>query len=235
MNSLIKVMESEGIKLTEECAEKFEQFRETLIETNKYLNLTSITEDEEVNYKHFLDSLLPMKKIEFIENAKVIDIGTGGGFPGLPMKFYRDDLDITLLDSLNKRIKFLKNTIYKMELSKIDAIHGRAEELGRQKQYREVYDYAISRAVSRLNTLVEYSLPFVKVGGYFISMKGPSGKEEAEEAKNAIKLLGGEIVDIIEYQLDYEDSDRTLVVIKKISPIPKKYPRGGGKPKSKPL
>lgn len=235
MNSLIKVMESEGIKLTEECAEKFEQFRETLIETNKYLNLTSITEDEEVNYKHFLDSLLPMKKIEFIENAKVIDIGTGGGFPGLPMKFYRDDLDITLLDSLNKRIKFLKDTIYKMELSKIDAIHGRAEELGRQKQYREVYDYAISRAVSRLNTLVEYSLPFVKVGGYFISMKGPSGKEEAEEAKNAIKLLGGEIVDIIEYQLDYEDSDRTLVVIKKISPIPKKYPRGGGKPKSKPL
>lgn len=235
MNSLIKVMESEGIKLTEECAEKFEQFRETLIETNKYLNLTSITEDEEVNYKHFLDSLLPMKKIEFIENAKVIDIGTGGGFPGLPMKFYRDDLDITLLDSLNKRIKFLKDTIYKMELSKIDAIHGRAEELGRQKQYREVYDYAISRAVSRLNTLVEYSLPFVKVGGYFISMKGPSGKEEAEEAKNAIKLLGGEIADIIEYQLDYEDSDRTLVVIKKISPTPKKYPRGGGKPKNKPL
>lgn len=235
MTSLIKVMESEGIELTEECAEKFEQFRETLIETNKYLNLTSITEDEEVNYKHFLDSLLPMKKIEFIENAKVIDIGTGGGFPGLPMKFYRDDLDITLLDSLNKRIKFLKDTIYKMELLKTEAIHGRAEELGRQKQYREVYDYAISRAVSRLNTLVEYSLPFVKVGGYFISMKGPSGKEEAEEAKNAIKLLGGEIVDIIEYQLDYEDSDRTLVVIKKISPTPKKYPRGGGKPKNKPL
>ena len=235
MTSLIKVMESEGIELTEECAEKFEQFRETLIETNKYLNLTSITEDEEVNYKHFLDSLLPMKKIEFKKNAKVIDIGTGGGFPGLPMKFYRDDLDITLLDSLNKRIKFLKDTIYKMELLKIEAIHGRAEELGRQKQYREVYDYAISRAVSRLNTLVEYSLPFVKVGGYFISMKGPSGKEEAEEAKNAIKLLGGEIVDIIEYQLDYEDSDRTLVVIKKISPTPKKYPRGGGKPKNKPL
>lgn len=122
-----------------------------------------------------------------------------------------------------------------MELSNIEAIHGRAEELGRQKQYREVYDYAISRAVSRLNTLVEYSLPFVKVGGYFISMKGPSGKEEAEEAKNAIKLLGGEISDIIEYQLDYEDSDRTLVVIKKISPTPKKYPRGGGKPKNKPL
>lgn len=235
MSSLIKVMEHESIELTEDSIEKFEQFRHTLIETNKYLNLTSITEEKEVNYKHFLDSLLPMKKIEFKENAKVIDIGTGGGFPGLPMKFYRDDLDITLLDSLNKRIKFLKDTIYKMELSNIEAIHGRAEELGRQKQYREVYDYAISRAVSRLNTLVEYSLPFVKVGGYFISMKGPSGKEEAEEAKNAIKLLGGEISDIIEYQLDYEDSDRTLVVIKKISPTPKKYPRGGGKPKNKPL
>lgn len=235
MSSLIKVMEHEGIELMGDSIEKFEQFRDTLIETNKYLNLTSITEEEEVNYKHFLDSLLPMKKIEFKENAKVIDIGTGGGFPGLPMKFYRDDLDITLLDSLNKRIKFLKDTIYKMELYNIEAIHGRAEELGRQKQYREVYDYAISRAVSRLNTLVEYSLPFVKVGGYFISMKGPSGKEEAEEAKNAIKLLGGEISDIIEYQLDYEDSDRTLVVIKKISPTPKKYPRGGGKPKNKPL
>lgn len=235
MSSLIKVMEHESIELTGDSIEKFEKFRDTLIETNKYLNLTSITEEKEVNYKHFLDSLLPMKKIEFKENAKVIDIGTGGGFPGLPMKFYRDDLDITLLDSLNKRIKFLKDTIYKMELSNIEAIHGRAEELGRQKQYREVYDYAISRAVSRLNTLVEYSLPFVKVGGYFISMKGPSGKEEAEEAKNAIKLLGGEISDIIEYQLDYEDSDRTLVVIKKISPTPKKYPRGGGKPKNKPL
>ena len=235
MSSLIKVMEHEGIELIGDTIEKFEKFRDTLIETNKYLNLTSITEEEEVNYKHFLDSLLPMKKIEFKENAKVIDIGTGGGFPGLPMKFYRDDLDITLLDSLNKRIKFLKDTIYKIELSNIEAIHGRAEELGRQKQYREVYDYAISRAVSRLNTLVEYSLPFVKVGGYFISMKGPSGKEEAEEAKNAIKLLGGEISDIIEYQLDYEDSDRTLVVIKKISPTPKKYPRGGGKPKNKPL
>ena len=235
MSSLIKVMEHEGIELIGDTIEKFEKFRDTLIETNKYLNLTSITEEEEVNYKHFLDSLLPMKKIEFKENAKVIDIGTGGGFPGLPMKFYRDDLDITLLDSLNKRIKFLKDTIYKTELLKTEAIHGRAEELGRQKQYREVYDYAISRAVSRLNTLVEYSLPFVKVGGYFISMKGPSGKEEAEEAKNAIKLLGGEISDIIEYQLDYEDSDRTLVVIKKISPTPKKYPRGGGKPKNKPL
>ena len=127
MNSLIKVMESEGIELTDKCAEKFEQFRQTLLETNKYLNLTSITEEEEVNYKHFLDSLLPMKKIEFKENAKVIDIGTGGGFPGLPMKFYRDDLDITLLDSLNKRIKFLKDTIYKMELSNKEAIHGRAE------------------------------------------------------------------------------------------------------------
>ena len=235
MNSLNKVMNKEGIELKEDCLEKFENFRQTLLETNKYLNLTSITDEEEVNYKHFLDSLLPLQKIEFKENSKVIDIGTGGGFPGLPMKFYRDDLDITLLDSLNKRIKFLKDTIYKMELSKIEAIHGRAEELGRQKEYRETYDYAISRAVSRLNTLVEYSLPFVKVGGYFISMKGPGGREEAEEAKNAIKLLGGESTDIIEYQLDYEDSDRTLIVIKKISPTAKKYPRGGGKPKNKPL
>ena len=122
-----------------------------------------------------------------------------------------------------------------MKLSDIEAIHGRAEELGRRKEYREAYDYSISRAVSRLNTLAEYSLPFVKVGGYFIAMKGPGGREEAEEAKNGIKLLGGEITDIIEYQLDYEDSDRTLILIKKISPTAKKYPRGGGKPKNKPL
>lgn len=228
-------MKSEDIVLSDDTLEKFEKFRQMMLETNKFLNLTSITEEEEVNYKHFLDSLLPLVKVEMKQDASLIDIGTGGGFPGMPIKFYRDDLKITLLDSLNKRIKFLKNTISEMNINNIEAIHGRAEELGRTKSYREQYDYGISRAVSRLNTLVEYSLPFIKVGGSFISMKGPSGKEETEEAQNAIKTLGGEITDIISYNLDYENSDRTLIVIKKVSPTPRKYPRGGGKPKNKPL
>ncbi|MDO5018356.1 MAG: 16S rRNA (guanine(527)-N(7))-methyltransferase RsmG [Lagierella massiliensis] len=235
MSKLVEVMESEGINLTEDTLKNFEKFRNIVLETNKYLNLTSITEENEFNYKHFLDSLLPLSKIKLKENSKLIDIGTGGGFPGIPIKLYRDDLDITLLDSLNKRIKFINNTISEMKLTNIIGIHGRAEELGRQKDYREKYDYAISRAVSRLNTLAEYSLPFIKVGGIFISMKGPSGREEAEEAKNAINTLGCKIIDIIEYELDFEDSERSLIIIKKISPTPNKYPRGGGKPKSKPL
>ncbi|WP_300409305.1 16S rRNA (guanine(527)-N(7))-methyltransferase RsmG [Lagierella sp.] len=235
MSNLEKVFNSEDIVLSEEVLKKFEEFRNHMLETNKFLNLTSITEEEEVNYKHFLDSILPLKKVEMEKGATLIDIGTGGGFPGMPIKFFRDDLKITLLDSLNKRIKFLKKTISDMDIKDIEAVHGRAEELGRTKSYREQYDYGISRAVSRLNTLVEYSLPFIKVGGTFISMKGPSGIEEAEEAKNAIKILGGEIADIISYNLDYENSDRTLIVIKKTSPTPRKYPRGGGKPKNKPL
>lgn len=235
MNKLENLFMENNLVVEENQIANFENYREMMLETNKNLNLTSITEEEEVNYKHFLDSVLPLKYMDIKKNSSIIDIGTGAGLPGLPMKFLRPDLKITLMDSLNKRIKFLENVIDKLDLKNIEAIHGRAEEMGRDFNYREKYDYSISRAVSRLNTLVEYSLPFVKIGGYFISMKGPTGKEECNEAKKGIEILGGKIEDIIEYKLDFEDSKRTLVIIKKIKETPKKYPRAGGKPKSKPL
>lgn len=235
MSKLDELLKSQGFELNGEQLNNFEEYRENLVETNKFLNLTSITEEVEVNYKHFLDSILPLKYIDIKPNSTMIDIGTGAGLPGLPLKFVRPDLKITLMDSLNKRIKFLDDVIVKQDLKDIEAVHGRAEEMGRDGKFREKYDYSISRAVSRLNTLVEYCIPFVKVGGYFVSMKGPSGKEEYEEAKKAIEILGGKLEKIIEYKLDYEDSERTLIIIKKVKNTDKKYPRGGGKPKSKPL
>ncbi|QQK08920.1 16S rRNA (guanine(527)-N(7))-methyltransferase RsmG [Miniphocaeibacter halophilus] len=235
MSKLEELFVKNEFKIDENQLDNFEKYRDLLVETNKVLNLTSITEEVEVNYKHFLDSILPLKYVDIRENSSLIDIGTGAGLPGLPIKFVRKDLNIVLMDSLNKRIKFLNKVIGELKLEKIEAIHGRAEEMGRNAKYREKYDYAISRAVSRLNTLVEYCLPFVKVGGYFISMKGPSGHEEYAEAKKAIETLGGKLEKIIDYNLDYEDSERTLIIIKKIKNTNKKYPRAGGKPKSKPL
>lgn len=235
MDKLKNLFIENNLEIDEDKIENFEKYREIMLETNKYLNLTSITEESEVNYKHFLDSILPLKYMDIKKDATIIDIGTGAGLPGLPIKFIRPDLRITLMDSLNKRIKFLQGVIDELELKDIEAVHGRAEEMGRDVKYREKYDYSISRAVSRLNTLVEYAIPFVKVGGYFISMKGPTGKEEYEEAKKGIEILGGKIEDIIEYELEYEDSKRTLIIIKKVKETPKKYPRAGGKPKSKPL
>ncbi|WP_100065416.1 16S rRNA (guanine(527)-N(7))-methyltransferase RsmG [Miniphocaeibacter massiliensis] len=235
MNKLEKLLRENEFEIDSLSLQNFEDYRALLVETNKSLNLTSITEETEVNYKHFLDSILPLKFFDIPKNSTMIDIGTGAGLPGLPIKFVRDDIKVTLMDSLNKRIKFLDTVIGELNLSNIEAIHGRAEEMGRNLNYREQYDFAISRAVSRLNTLLEYTLPFVKVGGYFISMKGPSGREEYEEAKSAIEILGGKLEKIIDYKLDYEDSERSLLIIKKIKNTNKKYPRAGGKPKSKPL
>ena len=235
MSKLEELLLKNNFNIDEEILNKFEKYREQLIKTNKNLNLTSITEEVEVNYKHFLDSILPLNYIDIKENSSLIDIGTGAGLPGLPIKFIRPDMNILLMDSLNKRINFLNSVINNLHLKNIDAIHGRAEEMGRNIKYREKFDYSISRAVSRLNTLVEYTLPFVKVGGYFIGMKGPTGEEEYKEAKKAIEILGGRLEKIVNYKLDYEDSERVLIIIKKIKPTPSKYPRAGGKPKSKPL
>lgn len=229
------ILKEENIELSKEEIQEFQEYKLLLQEWNKVMDLTNIIEDEDVFYKHFLDSLLIMKYFDFEDKKEIIDIGTGAGFPGLPMKIVKKDLKITLMDSLNKRIKFLKEVIDKLQLKEIDAIHGRAEEMGRDSEYREKYDYAVSRAVARLNTLVEYTLPFVKEGGYFISMKGPNIQEEVEEAKNAVKELGGEIVKVEEYELANTDNHRSIVIIKKIKKTNKKYPRGGGKPRKKPL
>lgn len=229
---LIDYMEDYG--LDTKNIDKFEKYKELILEYNKHTNLTRITEDEEFNVKHFLDSLSLFKTDLFVKDKKIIDIGTGAGFPGLPLKLYNEDLDITLLDSLRKRIDFLNGVIEELGLKKIRAIHARAEEIARDPNYRESYDIAVSRAVANLSTLTEYSMAFVKVGGYFISQKGPEYKEELKSAKRAIELMGGEVKDVIHTPLP-NDIDHYIIVIKKVKATDKKYPRGGGKPRKSPL
>ncbi|QQY79755.1 16S rRNA m(7)G-527 methyltransferase [Keratinibaculum paraultunense] len=235
VNTLIEGAKSLGFTLTDEQINKFIIYKETLKDWNQKINITSIIDDIDIDIKHFIDSLTPLNTDLFTYGAKVIDIGTGGGFPGVPMKIVRDDLNMTLLDSLNKRIRFLNEVIDRLKLNNIIAIHGRAEELGRKKEYREKYDIAISRAVASLDTLVEYCLPFVKKGGYFISMKGPDFNEELKESEKGIKILGGKIKDTRVITLPKSDITHSLIIIEKIKETPTKYPRGGGKPKKKPL
>lgn len=214
--------------------DKFEKYKELILKYNEHTNLTRITEDDEFNVKHFLDSLSLFKTKKFDREKKIIDIGTGAGFPGVPLKLYNEQLDITLLDSLRKRIDFLNRVIEELNLKKIKAIHARAEEIARTEEYREQFDMAVSRAVANLATLTEYAMGFVKVGGYFISQKGPEYKEELEKAKRAIELMGGVVEDVIHIPLP-KDIDHYIIVIKKIKKTDKKYPRGGGKPRKTPL
>lgn len=220
--------------LSTDNIEEFEEFKKFLLEYNEHTNLTRITDDDDFNVKHFLDSLSIFRTKLIDHDKKIIDIGTGAGFPGIPLKLYDKSLDITLLDSLKKRIDFLNLVIDKFELKNIEAIHARAEEIARDVKYREQYDIAISRAVANLATLSEYALGFVKVGGYFISQKGPEYKDEIKDAENAIKTMGAEIEDVIKVPLP-NDIEHYLVVIKKVKPTNKKYPRGGGKPRKNPL
>lgn len=214
--------------------EDFEAFRKYLLEYNKTTNITRIVDEDEFNVKHFLDSLSLFKTNIIKDGIKIIDVGTGGGFPGLPIKLYKRDLDVTLLDSLKKRVVFLDSAITKLHLEGIRAIHSRAEELAADEKHREQYDLVCSRAVANLSTLSEYCLPFAKIGGYFVAMKGPEYKEELSLATKALKTLGGAVEDVKGISLPL-DINHYLIVIKKIKQCPKKYPRQGGKPKSKPL
>lgn len=232
--ALKEVLLEKGIEASDKQIELFEGYRHLLLEKNKVMNLTAIEDEEEVNYKHFLDSILPLTMVDIKENASLIDIGTGAGFPAVPMKIMRPDIKMTLLDSLNKRINFLKEVNQELSLGIENLIHGRAEELGRQAKYREQFNIVIARAVSQLNTLSEYALPFVKPGGYFIAMKGPKAEEEIASGENAVKLLNGKIEMVEEYSLTGEEQ-RTLILIKKTGNTAKKYPRGGCKPKKAPL
>lgn len=232
---LLKGIEDLDLKLTEKDKSRFSNYKELLKEWNEKINITTITEDNEIDIKHFLDSLTCLSLDLFEGEKTVIDIGTGGGFPGIPLKIMKENLDITLLDSLNKRIIFLDEVIKELGLKDIKAIHGRAEELSRQAEYREKFSIAISRAVASLDTLSEYCLPFVKVGGHFIAMKGPDIEEELETSKNAIKLLGGNVVETKIITLPESDIVHSLIVIEKIRQTSQKYPRGGGKPRKTPL
>ena len=221
------------IKINDEQIKSFEKYMNLLLEWNEKINLTAITQPEEVKLKHFVDSLTVLKYIN--EDDKVIDIGTGAGFPGIPLKIMNKNTKITLLDSLNKRINFLNIVIEKLDLSNIQAIHGRAEEIARNKFYREKYDVVVSRAVANLSTLTEYMLPFVKVGGKCICMKGANVNEELERAQNAIKELGGEIERVDNFYLSDNDNERNIIVIKKIKKTKSKYPRKAGTPSKEPL
>ncbi|OLR65086.1 16S rRNA (guanine(527)-N(7))-methyltransferase RsmG [Peptoniphilus porci] len=220
--------------LSTDNIDKFEKYKELILKYNEHTNLTRITEENEFNVKHFLDSLSLFKTKKFDGEKKIIDIGTGAGFPGIPLKLYNEQLDIILLDSLRKRIDFLNDVIEELNLEKIKAIHARAEEIARTEEYREQFDIAVSRAVANLATLTEYAMGFVKVGGYFISQKGPEYKEELEDAKRAIELMGGIVENVIYTPLPM-DIDHYIIVIKKVKKTDKKYPRGGGKPRKAPL
>ena len=235
INTLIKGLDILKINMDLDELEKFRTYKELLLEWNNKINITAITDEEEVDIKHFLDSLTVLKTGYIKNGHRIIDIGTGGGFPGIPLKIVNNDCDIVLLDSLNKRIKFLNEIIEKLNLQDIGSIHGRAEDYGRDHEYREKFDIVVSRAVASLNILSEYCLPFAKVGGFFIAMKGPEIKEEIAGAERAIKLLGGSIEEQKDVSLPFSDIKHTLIVIKKIKSTSTKYPRNPGTPKKNPL
>ena len=219
--------------LTLTMQEQFEEYKKLLLEWNEKINLTAITEEDDIILKHFVDSLTISKYIE--EGKSIVDVGTGAGFPGIPIKIERENVDVTLVDSLNKRIIFLNDVIEKLKLEKITTLHFRAEEFGQNKKYRESFDIATSRAVANLSTLVEYLLPLVKVGGKCICMKGSDIKEELEESKKAIEILGGEIEKVEEFTLPESDIKRSIIIISKKSSTPKKYPRKPGTPAKEPI
>ena len=221
------------IEFNEEQIEKFYKYMQLLLEWNEKINLTAITDPKEIILKHFIDSLTILKYIK--KGAKVIDVGTGAGFPGIPLKILRDDINLTLLDSLNKRINFLKLVIDELKLKNVDTIHGRAEKIGKNKRYRESFDISFSRAVANLSTLSEYLIPLVKIGGISISMKGSEIKEEIEKSKKAITLLGGNINKIDFFELPQSDIKRNLIIIEKERSTPAKFPRKPGLPSKEPI
>lgn len=224
-----------GIQLKEEQKQQFIQYYELLIEWNKVMNLTGITDFSEVLLKHFADSISIAKGLDMKKISTCIDVGTGAGFPGIPLKIVFPHLQITLLDSLNKRLNFLNEVIEKLGLIGIRTVHGRAEDTAKKPEYREKYDLSVSRAVSRLAVLSEYCIPYVKQGGYFVSYKSGKALEEIEEAKKSISVLGGEIEKEVDFKLYQTNMERTLVLIKKVMSTPKKYPRKAGTPTKEPI
>ena len=228
-----KGLEELGISLSEEQIGQFLTYYEMLVEKNKVMNLTAITEFDDVIEKHFLDSLSLIKVCDLNRELSVMDMGTGAGFPGIPLKIAFPKLQVTLADSLNKRILFLQEVIDKLGLKGVEAIHARAEELGKNKSYREQYDLVVSRAVANLASLEEYCIPFVKIGGSFISYKSGEIEEEVANAKNATFLLGGKVKNV--YKFDLYEQKRSFVVIEKCKGTPKTYPRKAGTPTKTPL
>ena len=235
MNRLNEILGELNIKLSDEQVSQFESYYELLVETNKVMNLTAITEKDEVIVKHFADSLELIRSVPDIgkKEYSLIDVGTGAGFPGIPLKIAFPKLRVLLLDSLNKRVNFLNNVIEELGLKDIEAVHMRAEEGAANSSYREHFDICVSRAVANLSTLSEYCLPYVKQGGFFIPYKSGEIEDEVKSASNAIRILGGELIRVDSFSL--LENERSLVVIEKKKTTPKKYPRKAGLPKKEPL
>ena len=234
LEALVSKGKEAGLEFTEKQLEQFSLYFDLLIETNKVMNLTAITEPEEVAVKHIIDSLLAYDE-KIFPGKLLADVGTGAGFPGIPLKIYCPELKVVLLDSLAKRLKFLEAVIEKLGLKDISCVHLRAEDAGQNKNHREKYDLVTARAVARLSVLSEYCLPLVKVGGYFIAMKGSKFKEEIFEGNTAVGILGGEIISAEEVKLPGLDDGRAIIRIRKIKKTPVKYPRKAGLPEKQPL
>lgn len=232
---LKKGIEEYGINLSEIQIEQFMKYKNILQEWNKKINLTAITEDDEIIKKHFIDSISVVKSRIINDGVSIIDVGTGAGFPGIPIKIVMPSVKVILLDSLNKRINFLNEVIRELGLNNIETIHGRAEEMARDEKYREKFDVAIARAVANLTVLSEYCIPYVKLGGHFISMKGPSADEEIQQSKNAIGTLGGKLKEIVETKILDEEINHKLIIVEKIKNTDEKYPRKAGQIEKKPL
>ncbi|MCL5781531.1 MAG: 16S rRNA (guanine(527)-N(7))-methyltransferase RsmG [Firmicutes bacterium] len=232
---LMKASEEMGFSLTNQQLQLFQRYYELILEGNQKFNLTAITEPADVAVKHFVDSLTCLSALAVPEGARVLDVGTGAGFPGVPLKIYRPDLNIMLMDSSKKRITFLNETIASLGLTGMQAVHHRAEDFGQRGEFREGFDFVVSRAVARLAVLAEYCLPCVKVGGYFVSQKGPEIDEEVQEAGKAFKTLGGKLEEVKKFKLPLIQDGRSLVIVKKIQPTPETYPRKAGTPAKKPI
>lgn len=229
-----KILFSDGIQalsgtVTEKQTEQFAKYSEMLVEWNEKMNLTAVTDPDGISVKHFLDSILPIYHIDFDGCGSVADIGTGAGFPGIPLKIMMPDKRLVLIDSLNKRINFLKAVTDEIGLDNTECIHGRAEEMGKKAEYREKFDAVVSRAVANMKVLCEYCLPFVKVGGMFVALKAENAEEELETAKPMIGTLGGKVEEVISAPLPMSDITRKLIVVRKVAPTPVKFPRRADK------
>lgn len=243
-NLLIDGLKEYGFEPSKKQLMQFEKYYEMLVEKNKVMNLTAITEYDEVMVKHFLDSLsiarVAMEDSKVREsigskNCRLLDLGTGAGFPGLPIKIMYPEIQVTLMDSLNKRINFLNEVIAELDLEGIEAVHARAEEFAGKPEYREQYDFVVSRAVAKMSTLTEFCFAYVKNGGYFLPYKAGGASDEINEGCNAIKIMGGKLEKVIEFSLPASDISRCIPVVKKVENTPKKYPRVGRKAEKTPL
>lgn len=232
---LRKGLEDLGIKVNDKMLDNFNIYREILVDWNQKMNLTGIEDEKEVFIKHFLDSVSSVENEYIKDGISLIDVGTGAGFPGLPLKICLENINLTLLDSLNKRINFLQEVSNNLGLENVEFIHGRAEDFGKLEEYREQYDVATARAVAGLPILMEFCVPFVKVGGYFVCLKGPNANLELEESKSAMEVLGLEFVEKIDIELPETDLKHNILVFKKVKNTPEKYPRKAGKPAKSPI